>query len=576
MQMMSEIPFELSHSQLGYRAHHGRKQIFCRSHPKMRGIFGSPVFSIIEVNEFSRHALNSPKRHEFVFSATLLERETDFGTWMVGDFSGIKKGGIYQAWCGNTAGPSFGVRDDIYRRIVPELVRYFQVQSCGREVPGWHSACHLDDGFCPETGSYIEAVGGWHDAGDFRKWVSSTSVMAIGLLIAHQTWGGREEMLGLPNGTFFEEAMQGVHYFLSMQNSATGQLYNNVGGGGSSVHDNDENRYTDNVPRSGDERRIHAAPPNSPPKFTTLFALYANALKASNPALAARCAQAAIKSADYDRTEGSRSAEWEQWRAWGFLELWRFGRDERYRMEALASLDALLALQVKEYVGGQKITRGFFRSNSPRPGYHHKHIGADYPIWVIAEFVKEFPDHPERERWVDAIRLWVDEYALVFDVRNPFGMLPYALYDEPQPDHPQCAYRQIGENLFFRYFTADNPFGRNARASLTAVALSAAARVLGRSELLDIAYQQLDWILGANPMMLSTVNGVGVRQPSALSFMMGNIPGGVTMGIGGDAHDMPSYFNGTHPWLCCDEYYGYQAGQFLWAVVALESQQWSS
>ena len=31
---------------------------------------------------------------------------TDFGTWLVGDFSHMKDNGIYQAWCGNEPGPA--------------------------------------------------------------------------------------------------------------------------------------------------------------------------------------------------------------------------------------------------------------------------------------------------------------------------------------------------------------------------------------------------------------------------------------------------------------------------------------
>ena len=33
----------------------------------------------------------------------------------------------------------------VWLRILPECIRYFQVQSCGRNMPGWHDACHLDD-----------------------------------------------------------------------------------------------------------------------------------------------------------------------------------------------------------------------------------------------------------------------------------------------------------------------------------------------------------------------------------------------------------------------------------------------
>ena len=91
--------------------------------------------------------------------------------------------------------------------------------------------------------------------------------------------------------------------------------------------------------------------------------------------------------------------------------------------------------------------------------------------------------------------------------------------------------------------------------------------MLERPELVTHAYRLLEWTLGNNPFQMSTMNGVGVVQPCALSFQMGNIPGGVTMGIFGDDSDQPWY---PHPWACTDEYYGYQTSQFLWAVLALQ------
>jgi hypothetical protein len=82
----------------------------------------------------------------------------------------------------------------------------------------------------------------------------------------------------------------------------------------------------------------------------------------------------------------------------------------------------------------------------------------------------------------------------------------------------------------------------------------------------------LEWTLGANPFQTSTMSGVGVIQADALSFQMGNIPGGVMLGPGGDEQDLPCY---AHPRSCTDEYYGYQTSQFLWAVLALEGMEWT-
>ena len=556
-------------NQVGYRNAHGKKRVLVPDAPGARSLFGDAIVTVFEQNDFSKHGLNDPRQCEFVHRASLKRRHTDFGPWLEGDFSHIRRNGIYQALCGNALGPSFAIRDDVWLRILPECLRYYQVQSCGRKVVGWHDACHLDDGYIREQDRYLNAASGWHDAGDFRKWASSTSLMAISLLVGHRLWQGREDALGIAPDLLLQEALQGVHYFLGIQDEATGALFHNIGGGRDVPHDNLDCRFTDNVPRSGDERRIWPTSWALPAgKYTTLFALYANALRAADPALAARCEAAARRSAAFDRSLNAQTADALQWRAWADLELWRWSRAAADRSRALAELGALLDLQVREHVGGQTLTRGFFRAEAGSAEFHRKHIGADYPIWVIAEFIREWPEHPDAARWRDAIALWVDEYVRVFADRNPFGLLPYSLYSAIPEDHAHYHYRQLGDALYFRYFMAADKFGTNARCSLSAAALAAAAAVLGRPALLDDGYRLLEWTVGNNPFQMSTMNGVGVTQPCALSFQMGNIPGGVTMGIMGDEADMPWY---PHPWACTDEYYGYQTSQFTWALLALQA-----
>jgi hypothetical protein len=560
-------------NQVGFRNGNGRKRVLVTDTPEARSVFGDAIFTVFEQNDFSKYGLNDPRQTAFTYRASLRRRQTDFGPWLEGDFSHIRRNGIYQAMCGNALGPSFAIRDDVWLRILPECIRYYQVQSCGRKVVGWHDACHLDDGYIRELDRYLDAAGGWHDAGDFRKWATSTALMAISLLVGHRLWQGREEELGIEPGLLLKEALQGVRYFLGIQDEATGALYHNIGGGRDVPHDNLDCRYTDNVPRSGDERRIWPTPWALPAgKFTTIFALYANALRASDPALAARCAAAARQSARFDRSLNAMTADALQWRAWGALELWRHSGDAADKGEALAGLGRLLDLQVTDFIGGQTVTRGFFRAEAGSAEFHHKHVGADSVIWVLAEALDAWPDHPDAGRWRDAIALWVDGYARVFAERNPFGLLPYALYSAVPADHPDCRYRPLGEGLYYRYFLASQKFGTNARSSLAAAALAAAGRVLGRPELLDDGYRLLEWTVGNNPFQLSTMNGVGVLQPCALSFQMGNIPGGVTMGIMGDEADQPAY---PHLWACTDEYYGYQTSQFTWALLALQAGRYA-
>lgn len=557
-------------TQLGFRSGQTRKRIVVPDVPEARNVFGDAIYTVFEQNDFSKHALNAPEQNQFTVRDVLRRVDSDFGPWLVGDIGATRTNGVYQTVLGSNLSPTFAIRDDVYLRILPLCIRYFQVQSCGREVPGWHEACHLDDGYIVEEDRFVEAAGGWHDAGDFRKWASSTSMIAFSLLIANRLYSGHEESLGLAPGIFLQEAMQGFDYFLNIQQD-DGSLLQNIGGGKDTFHDNGDCRYTDNVPQSGDERRIHPGHAKPPAKYAALFALYAEELWNDAPEEAQEALDAALRALQYDHRTDDRSMDNMQWRAWTHLILFRITGEEEHKTNALQSIAAVLDLQVTDYVGGQQITRGFWREHPDTGGYNRKHVGNTYHIWILAEFIETFDDPADLQRWKDAIALWVDDYALVFADRNPFGLLPYGLYEAPPADNAAYTYRPLGDTLCFRYFLANDGRISNARCSAAAMAFAAAARVLGRPELLDRGYRLLEWTLGANPFQICMMNGVGVHQPDPLSFQMGRIPGGVTLGPGGDRRDMPFY---PHPRSCTDEYYGYQTSQFLWATLALQTQNW--
>lgn len=559
------------HNHVGFRPADTLKQVVVPYASGAGHIWGTPILQVIDQNELSKLPLHDPRQHENVFTTAMRLVEDDFGRWWVGDFAAVTRPGVYQAFFGNTPGVPFVIHDHAWSRLIPMLVDYLRVQSCGRDVPGWHAACHLDDGFVRETATYVEASGGWHDAGDFRKWATATSLNAVALLCCHAMWAGRERELGVRDGIFLEEALQGAEYFLGVQNPQTGGVYQNVGGGAESVHDNLDNRLTDNVKQSGDERRIHPGFANPPAKMTALFALFANALKTSDPGLARRCFEAGLRSDAHDAWGGREQAVDLQWRAWALLELSAFHGDESLLDRALAALGRLLDLQVAP--NGQPGTSGVFHRDRDRSEFHRKHVGADYPVWVLGRFLERCPHRPEAGRWTEAVRAWADGYAMVFAQRNVFGLLPYALYRK-EGTAPDRRYRELPDGHCFRYFLADDPLSggmTNARFALAAVGLSEAARILDRPELADAGYRLLGWAVGNNPFQLSTVTGVGPYQIAPFSCQIGPIPGGVCNGIGGNRDDLPAFE--YHPWsVPCNvaEYYSYNTAHYLWALAALQ------
>jgi len=110
-----------------------------------------------------------------VFSGTLGRQGGLWDRWYwTGDFSSLRTPGRYciEATIDGESATSydFTIDQDILLNHSGTLVyEYFRTQRCGVAVPGWHGLCHMDDGIRDDTGQNIDAVGGWHDAGDYNK-----------------------------------------------------------------------------------------------------------------------------------------------------------------------------------------------------------------------------------------------------------------------------------------------------------------------------------------------------------------------------------------------------------------------
>ncbi|MEJ2635000.1 MAG: glycoside hydrolase family 9 protein [Calditrichia bacterium] len=109
------------------------------------------------------------------------------------NFSSIKEPGSYHLMIGSSQSKSFAIQQDVYRAVPDSLLVYLRQQRCGYN-PFWHEVCHRLDGrtmFAPFPDSaYLDASGGWHDAGDDLKYLLTTSYAVPVMLMAYQTAPG--------------------------------------------------------------------------------------------------------------------------------------------------------------------------------------------------------------------------------------------------------------------------------------------------------------------------------------------------------------------------------------------------
>jgi endoglucanase len=110
----------------------------------------------------------------------------------VADFSSVTKDGKYYLETAEGAkSTEFDISTEVYNQAFYTSMRGFYLWRCGIAVEGTHNgirfahdACHMDDGyedFQGKPGERRNGTGGWHDAGDYGKYVVNAGV-TVGMM----------------------------------------------------------------------------------------------------------------------------------------------------------------------------------------------------------------------------------------------------------------------------------------------------------------------------------------------------------------------------------------------------------
>ncbi|MFC2172491.1 glycoside hydrolase family 9 protein [Acidobacteriota bacterium] len=140
----------------------------------------------------------------------------------------------------------FEIGDSVYAEVLEQAVRSFLYQRCGTAKlaehagPSWvDSACHVgteQDLDCrsvldPVPGTSLDLTGGWHDAGDYNKYINFADLPVHDLLAAYEDhpdiwpdgWGIPESGNGIPD--LLDEVKWELDWFLRMQRPSGAVLH---------------------------------------------------------------------------------------------------------------------------------------------------------------------------------------------------------------------------------------------------------------------------------------------------------------------------------------------------------------
>ncbi len=159
--------------------------------------------------------------------------ETD---WL-GDFSEVTDPGTYYITCGGLdASYSFTISDTVYQPLLEDSVKMLYLQRCGTEVKDatfGHAACHATQATIYGTTETIDVSGGWHDAGDYGRYVVPGAKSVADLLYAYATQpSAYGDNTGIPESgnnipDILDEVQYELNWMLKMQ-APSGGVYHKV------------------------------------------------------------------------------------------------------------------------------------------------------------------------------------------------------------------------------------------------------------------------------------------------------------------------------------------------------------
>lgn len=158
-----------------------------------------------------------------------------------GDFSTFITEGTYyiRSQLGGVSYP-FQISDSLYEEVSADALRMIFYQRCGMDLDESlagdlaHEACHLNEAVLySDSGNGFDATGGWHDAGDYGRYVETGSKAVLDLLFSYQrfpdSYGDDLNIAESSNGVpdVLDEVRYELEWFLKLQ-TTEGGVYNKI------------------------------------------------------------------------------------------------------------------------------------------------------------------------------------------------------------------------------------------------------------------------------------------------------------------------------------------------------------
>lgn len=395
-----------------------------------------------------------------------------------GDFTSLTTAGTYFIQTDNNKSYTFQIGDGVYGSISADTIRMLYLQRCGSELTPElagdfaHPACHAQMATVYETGEKIDVSGGWHDAGDYGKYVVAGAKTVADLLIAYdRNPEFFDDAIGIPesyNGTpdVLDEARYELEWLLKMQ-SSNGGVY----------HKATTMIFPGDVLPQNDTADIYVTPVSTTATadFAAVMAMASKTYRDTDSAFADECLAASKKAYAFleqnefliykninEITTGAYSDSKDaDERYWAAAALYSVTGEEKYRaaIEKYSTKDFELSLgwqEISAYGSYCYLTSSYALTDS-----------SNLPTTIREKFIAK-----------------ADEICSMSKTDGYFISL--------------------GE---------DYPWGSNMTVANAAMYLILANDVTPKTEYIDTARDHLHYLCGRNPMAICYVTGSGTVSP---------------------------------------------------------------
>lgn len=209
---------QINYNQVGYRPLDVKKAVFAGDNIK-------DSFCLIDVNT-GKEVFTSK------LSDSVYYKDGDENV-RVADFSEFKIPGKYIIKGENgEETKEFEIKDDVYRDAVKLSVDFFHLHRCGCELTKEeagdfaHKACHNTKARIYGTDEFLEVNGGWHDAGDYGRYIVAGAKAVADLLLAYEFF--KDKMTPEEADALLEEVKYELDWMLKMQDKKSGGVYHKV------------------------------------------------------------------------------------------------------------------------------------------------------------------------------------------------------------------------------------------------------------------------------------------------------------------------------------------------------------